>query len=70
MNSFFISRHCERPIMYIIIYFHIYMYKHWPTLLKNWGGAKGGNKGGKSPPKDFKKGENEKIWGIFMYQSY
>ena len=30
----------------------------------------GGGKGGKSPPKDFKKGENEKIWGIFMHQGY
>ena len=30
----------------------------------------GGGKGGKSPPKNFKKGENEKIWGIFMHQSY
>ena len=29
-----------------------------------------GGKGGKSPPKDFKKGEKKKIWGIFMHQSY
>ena len=35
------------------------------------GGAMGGGgQGGKSPPKDFKKGENEKIWGIFRHQSY
>ena len=35
------------------------------------GGALGGGaKGAKAPLKISKKGGNEKIWGIFMHQSY
>ena len=30
----------------------------------------GWGQGGKSSPKDFKKGKNEKNMGIFMHQSY